>query len=165
MSNTRARKSINFKLEHEFSKIDGFKRRTKSKFYYLTRDFTNFDNLTKERKDELKHESDMLKEKYLNDDKIGNNYYKILLHISNCISEKIYQSDEAILVLIETIDSSLNLLKFFLRCNDNSNIEVKSNLLLGFYDEQLINYELEYAKKFRKANPNNKVKQLVREQN
>ena len=89
------------------------------------------------------------------------NYYKVLNQINeDIILKKKYKPNEAIIVLIETIDSKLKLIKIFMSSKTDFEIETKSTKMFGFYDSNLIDYEIEYAKKFKKAKPDSKILSL-----
>ena len=56
----KARKSSDYNLNNLLSKYESFKNSSKNQFYYLTRSFNGFDELTVERRDELKEEAKKL---------------------------------------------------------------------------------------------------------
>ena len=78
------------------------------------------------------------------------------MHITNDIEkDKKYTPEEAIALLIETVDPNLKCLKIYMKNNDNFKIETLITDLFGFYDTNLIDYEREFAKRFNKAKTQN----------
>ena len=149
----KARKSSDYNLNNLLSKYESFKNSSKNQFYYLTRSFNGFDELTVERRDELKEEAKEFQERYCEkNDVLCPNYYIILNKLDKDMLNNNYTSYEAIALLIETIDPTLKLLKISRRCKAERQLEVLSNQIFGFYDYNLINYEIEYAKMFYKTN-------------
>lgn len=155
----RARRSIDYDTDNLLFQYESFKNGSKNQFYCLTRSFDGFNELTIERRDELKKEALILQEKYLKEnDALCPNYYRILSKLDkDILNYKKYTSYEAIVLLIETIDPSLKLIKIFLSSKTDFEIESKSTKELGFYDSKLIDYELAYAKRFNKATPKSLV--------
>ena len=148
-----------------FRKIDyayaETKLKIKSKFYYFNKNFESFDKLTDEKRDELKKEAIFLKNRYIDNEKIGQVYYNILIHIKNDIEKnKKYTPEEAIALLIETVDPKLKSLKISMKNKTNFDIESDINDILGFYDIKLIDYEREYAKRFNKSSSKILMKKL-----
>ena len=158
----RARKSINYEINNFLNIYETFKEKTKNKFCYLNKNFNGFNDITDEKRNELIKEAEILKEKYMKqNDLLCPNYYKVLNQINeDIILKKKYKPNEAIIVLIETIDSKLKLIKIFMSSKTDFEIETKSTKMFGFYDSNLIDYEIEYAKKFKKAKPDSKILSL-----
>lgn len=117
-------------------KYPSLKIKIKSKFYYFNRNFESFDKLSDDRRNEL-----------IND---------AIMHITNDIEKnKKYTPEEAIALLIETVDPNLKCLKIYMRSNDSFKTETIITEQFGFYDTNLIDYEREFAKRFNKAKPQN----------
>ena len=117
-------------------KYPSLKIKIKSKFYYFNRNFESFDKLSDDRRNEL-----------IND---------AIMHITNDIEKnKKYTPEEAIALLIETVDPNLKCLKIYMRSNDRFKTETIITEQFGFYDTNLIDYEREFAKRFNKAKPQN----------
>lgn len=152
----RARKSIDYHTDNFLHDYETFKSSSKKQFEYLVHSFSGFDDLTIERRDELKKEAIVLQKKYCeNNNALCPNYYIILNKLDNAIlGQKKYVPYEAIALLIETIDPTLKLTKIFLSSKTDFEIESKSTKEFGFYDSNLIDYELAYAKRFNKSTPN-----------
>jgi len=88
-------------------------------------------------------------------------YYKVMEKLNNDVTlENKYTIEEAIALLIETVDPSLKLLKISRKYNTNLEIETISTKILGFYDLRLIDFEREYARKFKKLNSSILIKKL-----
>lgn len=68
---------------------------------------------------------------------------------------KKYTPEEAIALLIETVDPNLKCLKIYMRSNDSFKTETIITEQFGFYDTELIDFEREFAKRFNKAKPKN----------
>lgn len=135
-------------------KYPSLKIKIKSKFYYFNRNFESFNKLSDDRRNEIIIDAKSLKDRYIDNEKIGPVYYNILMHITNDIEkDKKYTPEEAIALLIETVDPSLKCLKIYMKNNDNFKIETIITDLFGFYDTNLIDYEREFAKRFNKAKP------------
>ena len=151
----RARRSIDYNTDNLLFQYEAFKNGSKNQFYYLTSPFDGFNELTIERRDELKKEAIELQEKYCKENNaLCPNYYIILNKLDkDILNYKKYTPYEAIALLIETIDPTLKLTKIFLSSKTDFEIESKSTKELGFYDQKLIDYELAYAKRFNKSNP------------
>lgn len=93
--------------------------------------------------------------------KIGPVYYNILMHITNDIEKnKKYTPEEAIALLIETVDPNLKCLKIYMRSNDSFKTETIITEQFGFYDTELIDFEREFAKRFNKSNSYALIKKL-----
>lgn len=137
-------------------KHPSLKIKIKSKFYYFNRNFESFDKLSDDRRNELINDANELKDRYIGNEKIGPVYYNILMHITNDIEKnKKYTPEEAIALLIETVDPNLKCLKIYMRSNDSFKTETIITEQFGFYDTNLIDYEREFAKRFNKAKPQN----------
>lgn len=133
--------------------------KAKSKLNASIRNFKSFDELTLEKRDEIKEEAQKLKDRFVKNNVVGKNYYNIITCITFFDKNSVMRSEEEILaLLIETVDPNLRLLKIFMTSNTDFEIEKKSNRLFGFYDPDLIDYEREYARRFYKVN--RKVKKL-----
>lgn len=145
----------NFKIMYH--KYPSLKIKIKSKFYYFNRNFESFDKLSDDRRNELIiDDANELKDRYIGNEKIGPVYYNILMHITNDIEKnKKYTPEEAIALLIETVDPNLKCLKIYMRSNDSFKTETIITEQFGFYDTNLIDYEREFAKRFNKAKPQN----------
>lgn len=141
---------------------EGYKTKTKRRFHYITKDFKDFDVLSEEKKNQLKLEAESLKDKlFIENDKFCPMYYKVKEKLNNDVTlENKYTIEEAIALLIETVDPSLKLLKISRKYNTNLEIETISTKILGFYDLQLIDFEREYARKFKKSNSSILMKKL-----
>lgn len=152
----RARKSIDYHTDNFLHDYETFKSSSKKQFEYLVHSFSGFDDLTIERRDELKKEAIVLQKKYCeNNNALCPNYYIILNKLDkDILNYKKYTPYEAIALLIETIDPTLKLTKIFLSSKTDFEIESKSTKEFGFYDSNLIDYELAYAKRFNKSTPN-----------
>lgn len=152
----RARRSIDYNTDNLLFQYEAFKNGSKNQFYYLTGSFDGFNELTIERRDELKKEAIELQEKYCKENNaLCPNYYIILNKLDNAIlGQKKYVPYEAIALLIETIDPSLKMIKIFMSSKTDFEMECKSTKEFGFYDSNLIDYELAYAKRFNKSTPN-----------
>lgn len=144
----------NFKIMcHKYPSL---KTKVKSKFYYFNKNFESFDKLSDDRRNELIEVANELKDRYIDNEKIGPIYYNILMHITNDIEKsKKYTPEEAIALLIETVDPGLKCLKIYMRSNDSFKTETIITEQFGFYDTKLIDYEREFAKRFNKSNPKN----------
>lgn len=144
----------NFKIMcHKYPSL---KIKVKSKFYYFNRNFESFDKLSDDRRNELIDDANELKDRYIGNEKIGPVYYNILMHITNDIEKnKKYTPEEAIALLIETVDPNLKCLKIYMRSNDSFKTETIITEQFGFYDTELIDFEREFAKRFNKAKPQN----------
>lgn len=144
----------NFKIMcHNYPSL---KIKVKSKFYYFNKNFESFDKLSDDRRNELIEIANELKDRYIGNEKIGPVYYNILMHITNDIEKrKKYTPEEAIALLIETVDPNLKCLKVYMRSNDSFKTETIITEQFGFYDTKLIDYEREFAKRFNKSNPKN----------
>lgn len=149
----------NFKIMcHKYPSL---KIKVKSKFYYFNRNFESFDKLSDDRRNELIEEANELKNRYIDNEKIGPVYYNILMHITSDIEKrKKYTPEEAIALLIETVDSNLKCLKVYMRSNDSFKTETIITEQFGFYDTKLIDYEREFAKRFNKSNSSALIKKL-----
>lgn len=149
----------NFKIMcHKYPSL---KIKVKSKFYYFNRNFESFDKLSDDRRNELIEDANALKNRYIGNEKIGPIYYNILMHITNDIEKrKKYTPEEAIALLIETVDPSLNCLKVYMRSNDSFKTETIITEQFGFYDTELIDFEREFAKRFKKSNSSALIKKL-----
>lgn len=149
----------NFKIMcHKYPSL---KIKVKSKFYYFNRNFESFDKLSDDRRNELIEEANELKNRYIDNEKIGPVYYNILMHITSDIEKrKKYTPEEAIALLIETVDSNLKCLKVYMRSNDSFKTETIITEHFGFYDTKLIDYEREFAKRFNKSNSSALIKKL-----
>lgn len=152
----QARKSIDYHTDNFLHDYETFKSSSKKQFEYLVHSFSGFDDLTIERRDELKKEAIVLQKKYCeNNNALCPNYYIILNKLDkDILNYKKYTPYEAIALLIETIDPTLKLTKIFLSSKTDFEIESKSTKEFGFYDSNLIDYELAYAKRFNKSTPN-----------
>ncbi len=149
---------INYNTDNLLLQYEAFKNGVKNRFYYLTSSFDGFNELTIERKEELKKEAILLQKKYCEENNaLCPNYYKVLNCLNNDIQNHTYAPYEAINLLIETIDPSLKLIKIFLSSKTDFEMDSKSTKELGFYDPKLIDYELAYAKRFNKAKPKSLV--------
>ena len=149
----------NFKIMcHKYPSL---KIKVKSKFYYFNRNFESFDKLSDDRRNELIEEANELKNRYIDNEKIGPVYYNILMHITSDIEKrKKHTPEEAIALLIETVDSNLKCLKVYMRSNDSFKTETIITEQFGFYDTKLIDYEREFAKRFNKSNSSALIKKL-----
>lgn len=151
----RARKSIDYNTDNFLRDYETFKSSSKNQFEYLVRSFSGFDDLTIERRDELKKEARILQKKYCeNNNILCPNYYVILNKLDRSIlGLKKYVPYEAIALPIETIDPSLKMIKIFMSSKTDFEMESRSTKEFGFYDSNLIDYELAYAKRFNKSKP------------
>lgn len=158
----RARRSIDYNTDNLLFQYEAFKNGSKNQFYYLTGSFDGFNELTIERRDELKKEAIELQEKYCKENNaLCPNYYIILNKLDkDILNYKKYTPYEAIALLIETIDPTLKLTKIFLSSKTDFEIESKSTKELGFYDTELIDFEREFAKRFNKSNSSALIKKL-----
>ena len=149
----------NFKIMcHKYPSL---KIKVKSKFYYFNRNFESFDKLSDDRRNELIEEANELKNRYIDNEKIGHVYYNILMHITSDIEKrKKYTPEEAIALLIETVDPNLKCLKVYMRSNDSFKTETIITEQFGFYDTKLIDFEREFAKRFNKSNSSALIKKL-----
>lgn len=149
----------NFKIMcHKYPSL---KIKVKSKFYYFNRNFESFDKLSDDRRNELIEIANELKDRYIGNEKIGPVYYNILMHITSDIEKnKKYTPEEAIALLIETVDPNLKCLKIYMRNNDSFKTETIITEQFGFYDTELIDYEREFAKRFKKSNSSALIKKL-----
>lgn len=156
----------NIELDMMIKNYETRSKNVKNKFKTTIREFNDFNNLSVDRKNELKVEANILKEKFVKNDKIGKNYYSLLFHLCkitwNSIykNKRLYSPEEILSILIETIDPNLTLLKISRKTNSEFKIETLSNKLFGFYDPSLIEYEREYAKRFYKSNVETLMKKL-----
>ena len=142
-------------------KYPSLKIKVKSKFYYFNRNFESFDKLSDDRRNELIEIANELKDRYIGNEKIGPVYYNILMHITSDIEKnKKYTPEEAIALLIETVDPNLKCLKIYMRSNDSSKTETIITEQFGFYDTELIDYEREFVKRFNKSNSSALIKKL-----
>lgn len=158
MTKVRYKARINYNTDNLLLQYEAFKKGVKNRFYYLAGSFDGFNELTIERKEELKKEAILLQKKYCEENNaLCPNYYKVLNCLNNDIQNHTYAPYEAITLLIETIDPSLKLIKIFLSCKTDFEMDSKSTKELGFYDPKLIDYELAYAKRFNKAKPKSLV--------
>lgn len=83
------------------------------------------------------------------------------MHITSDIEKrKKYTPEEAIALLIETVDPNLKCLKVYMRSNDSFKTETIITEQFGFYDTKLIDYEREFAKRFNKSNSSALIKKL-----
>ena len=73
---------------------------------------------------------------------------------------KKYTPEEAIALLIETVDPNLKCLKIYMRSNDSFKTETIITEQFGFYDTELIDFEREFAKRFNKSNSYALIKKL-----
>ncbi len=129
----------NFKIMYH--KYPSLKIKVKSKFYYFNRNFESFDKLSDNRRNELIEDANELKNRYIDNEKIGPVYYNILMHITSDIEKnKKYTPEEAIALLIETVDPNLKCLKVYMRSNDSFKTETIITEQFGFYDTKLIDY-------------------------
>ena len=129
-------------------------------------EINDFNNLSCDKREELKKEALNLRERFIKNDKIGLAYYNII----QCITfydetnkhhnHKKYNPEETLSLLIETVDPNLRMLKISMTSNSDFEIEKKANRLFGFYDSMLINCEREYAKRFFKTNKKDQIKKL-----
>lgn len=149
----------NFKIMcHKYPSL---KIKVKSKFYYFNRNFESFDKLSDDRRNELIEEANELKNRYIDNEKIGPVYYNILMHITSDIEKrKKYTPEEAIALLIETVDPNLKCLKVYMRSNDSFKTETIITEQFGFYDTKLIDFEREFVKRFNKSNSSALIKKL-----
>ena len=149
----------NFKIMcHKYPLL---KIKVKSKFYYFNRNFESFDKLSDDRRNELIEIANKLKDRYIGNEKIGPVYYNILMHITSDIEKnKKYTPEEAIALLIETVDPNLKCLKIYMRSNDSFKTETIITEQFGFYDTKLIDYEREFEKRFKKSNSSALIKKL-----
>lgn len=149
----------NFKIMcHKYPSL---KIKVKSKFYYFNRNFESFDKLSDDRRNELIDDANELKDRYIGNEKIGPVYYNILMHITSDIEKnKKYTPEEAIALLIETVDPNLKCLKIYMRNNDSFKTETIITEQFGFYDTKLIDFEREFAKRFNKSNSSALIKKL-----
>lgn len=149
----------NFKIMcHKYPSL---KIKVKSKFYYFNRNFESFDKISDDRRNELIEDAEALKNRYIDNEKIGPVYYNILMHITSDIEKnKKYTPEEAIALLIETVDPNLKCLKIYMRSNDSFKTETIITEQFGFYDTKLIDYEREFAKRFNKSNSSALIKKL-----
>ena len=149
----------NFKIMcHKYPSL---KIKVKSKFYYFNRNFESFDKLSDDRRNELIDDANELKDRYIGNEKIGPVYYNILMHITNDIEKnKKYTPEEAIALLIETVDPNLKCLKIYMRSNDSFKTETIITEQFGFYDTELNDFEREFAKRFNKSNSSALIKKL-----
>lgn len=149
----------NFKIMcHKYPSL---KIKVKSKFYYFNRNFESFDKLSDDRRNELIDDANELKDRYIGNEKIGPVYYNILMHITNDIEKnKKYTPEEAIALLIETVDPNLKCLKIYMRSNDSFKTETIITEQFGFYDTELIDFEREFEKRFNKSNSSALIKKL-----
>ena len=60
----RTRRSIDYDTNNLLFQYETFKKGVKNRFYYLTSSFDGFNELTVERKEELKKEAILLQKKY-----------------------------------------------------------------------------------------------------
>lgn len=142
-------------------KYPSHKIKVKSKFYYFNRNFESFDKLSDNRRNELIDDANELKDRYIGNEKIGPVYYNILMHITNDIEKnKKYTPEEAIALLIETVDPNLKCLKIYMRSNDSFKTETIITEQFGFYDTELIDFEREFTKRFNKSNSYALIKKL-----
>lgn len=149
----------NFKIMYH--KYPSLKIKVKSKFYYFNRNFESFDKLSDDRRNELIEIANELKDRYIGNEKIGPVYYNILMHITNDIEKnKKYTPEEAIALLIETVDPNLKCLKIYMRSNDSFKTETIITEQFGFYDTELIDFEREFEKRFNKSNSSVLIKKL-----
>ena len=75
----QARKSIDYHTDNFLHDYETFKSSSKKQFEYLVHSFSGFDDLTIERRDELKKEAIELQEKYCKENNaLCPNYYIIL---------------------------------------------------------------------------------------
>lgn len=149
----------NFKIMYH--KYPSLKIKVKSKFYYFNRNFESFDKLSDNRRNELINDANELKDRYIGNEKIGPVYYNILMHITNDIEKnKKYTPEEAIALLIETVDPNLKCLKIYMRSNDSFKTETIITEQFGFYDTELIDFEREFAKRFNTSNSYALIKKL-----
>ena len=141
---------------------ESYKTNAKNRFHYITKDFIDFNLLSEEKKNQLKLEAESLKDKFCDkDDKFCPMYYKVMEKLNIDVTfENKYTIEEAIALLIETVDPSLKLLKISRKYNTNLEIETISTKILGFYDLRLIDFEREYARKFKKSNSSILMKKL-----
>lgn len=155
-------KGISYDTKCFLHSYEGYKTKTKSRFHYITKDFKDFDVLSEEKKNQLKLEAESLKDKlYIENDKFCPMCYKVMEKLNNDVTlENKYTIEEAIALLIETVDPSLKLLKISRKYNTNLEIETISTKILGFYDLRLIDFEREYARKFKKSNSSILMKKL-----
>ena len=147
-------------------KNDRIRLNTKLKLERAIYGFNDFNNLTCDKREELRKEALNLRERFIKNDKIGLAYYNII----QCITfydetnkhhnHKKYTPEETLSLLIETVDPNLRMLKIFMTSNTDFEIEKKANKLFGFYDPNLIDFEREYAKRFFKANRKEQIKKL-----
>ena len=161
-SNYRYENGISYDMKYFLHEYDAYKAKSRRRFYYITKDFTTFDSLNENRINELKQEAEKLRKKLCNEnDKFCPLYYKVINQISHDNQfEKKYTVEEIIALLIETIDPSLKLLKISRKFNTNLEIETMSTKNLGFYDVKIVEFEREYARKFKKSNSKMLMKKL-----
>lgn len=158
----RARRSIDYNTDNLLFQYEAFKNGSKNQFYYLTGSFDGFNELTIERRDELKKEAIELQEKYCKENNaLCPNYYIILNKLDkDILNYKKYTPYEAIALLIETVDPNLKCLKIYMRSNDSFKTETIITEQFGFYDTELIDFEREFAKRFNKSNSSALIKKL-----
>lgn len=158
MTKVAYRARIDYNTDNLLFQYETFKKGVKNRLYYLTSSFDGFNELTVERKEELKKEAILLQKKYCEEkNALCPDYYKVLNCLNNDIQNHTYAPYEAVTLLIETIDPSLKLIKIFLLSKTDFEMDSKSTKELGFYDPKLIDYELAYAKRFNKAKPKSLV--------
>ena len=95
--------------------------------------------------------------------KDGNNmiYYKTLKNLKDFLIKKEINPEEAIYILINSIDQKLKIYEIYEEfCNFND-IEKECIKKLGFYDEKLIKFEKMYINKFCKSDNFDFTKKLT----
>ena len=131
------------------------KLKLKEKLIYKVRDFKDFSSLTDERNEELKEDAQKLYERFINGEKIGKNYYKIISYLTSFDhSEEKYTPEELLSVIIQTIDPNLYMFKIDYRISNKYEVEKAICSKFGFYEPILIDFERLYAIRFKNKRKN-----------
>lgn len=86
MTKVAYRARIDYNTDNLLFQYETFKKGVKNRFYYLTSSFDGFNELTVERKEELKKEAILLQKKYCEEkNALCPDYYKVL----NCLNNDI----------------------------------------------------------------------------
>ena len=161
--NDRKEKQRNYKtkIAYSYTIKSDYKAKTLSRIEACEKNFKYFRNLDEETRESLIKKAEILKDRFKIEEKIGAiNYYNVVLNVATCDNNQDFNYDEAIALLIETIDPKLILLRLSRKYTKESEREIMSNRLFGFYEPRLIEFEREYAKTFHRANVDALVKKL-----
>lgn len=137
---------------------ESFQCKFKNQFYSICRNFNNFEDITNEEIECAIEIADSIRNKYDNYSR-ESIYFKYLHYISENYHD--YQNKDMLpLILIKTVDPSLNIYKIYENCSRIKDIKLRMKLLYGFDDIDIIKFEKAYISKFLDINDFSFTKRL-----